>query len=67
MDFDEPLCRLMCEANEQIWNSEWISSTDLQNAVDAKKILDQQVLKKLEAIIPVDEVALFVAKAEYYS
>ena len=67
MDFDEPLCRLICGANEQIWNSEWISSTDLQTAVDAKKILDQQILKKLDAIIPVDEVALFVAKAEYDS
>lgn len=67
MDFDEPLCRLICGADEQIWNSEWISSTDLQNAVDAKKIIDQQALKKLAAIIPVKEVALFVAKSEYDS
>jgi len=67
MDFDEPLCRLIRGASEQIWNSEWISSKDLQNAVDAKKILDQQVLEKLDAIVPAEEVALFVANAEYDS
>jgi hypothetical protein len=67
MDFEEPLCRLMCGANEQIWNSEWISSRDLQNAVDANKILDQQVIRKLDAIIPLDEVAPFIATAEYNS
>jgi hypothetical protein len=67
MNFDEPLCRLISEASEPIWNSEWISSGDLQNAVDARTILDKQVLKKLDPIIPVDEVALFVAKAEYDS
>ena len=67
MNFDEPLCRLVCGASEQIWNSEWISSRDLQSVVDARKILDQQVLKELPDIIPVNEVALFVAKAEYDS
>lgn len=65
MDFEEPLCRLMCGVNEQIWNSEWISSSDLQNAVDANKILDQQVIKKLDAIIPLNEVAPFITMAEY--
>lgn len=67
MDFDEPLCRLIRGASEQIWNSEWISSRDLQNAVDANKILDQQVLEKLDAIVPAEEVALFVGNADYDS
>ncbi len=67
VDFDEPLCRLMRGVNEQIWNSEWISWKDLQIAVDAHKIIDQQIMKELGAIIPVDEVALFIAKPEYYS
>lgn len=67
MDFDEPLCHLVRGASEQIWNSSWISSGNLQNAIDAKKIIDQQVLEKLDAIISAEEVALFVAKAEYAS
>jgi RNA-directed DNA polymerase len=67
MDFDEPLCRLLCGANEEIWNNGWISSRDLRNAVDSKKIVAHQVLEKLDSIIPIDEVALFVAKAEYDS
>ncbi len=67
MEFDEPLCRLASEKSEQIWNSEWISSTALQTSVDAKKIFDQQALEQLDAIIPVEEVVLFVAKAEYES
>ena len=67
MEFDEPLCRLVLEESEQIWNSEWISSTDLQTAVDAKKIFDQQALEKLDPVIPAEEVALFVAKTDYES
>lgn len=69
MEFDEPLCRLVSEESKQtqIWNSEWISSIDLQTAVDAKKIFDQQALEQLDAIIPVEEVAIFVAKTEYES
>lgn len=66
-DFDEPLCRLTSGADEQIWNCDWISSTDLHNAVDAKKIINRQVFDELEAIIPVDEVEIFVEKAEYGS
>ncbi len=57
----------MSEESEQIWNSEWISSTELQTSVDAKKIFDQQALEQLDAIIPVEEVVLFVAKAVYES
>lgn len=67
MDFDEPLCRLVRGANEQVWNSNWISSKNLLNAVDAKKILDKPCLKTLDSIISAKEVAIFVAKAEYDS
>ncbi len=67
MDFDEPLCRLIRGTSEQIWNSDWISSTDLKRAVDARKILDQQALTQIDPVISVDEVALFIAKTEYVS
>jgi len=67
MDYDEPLCRLIRGESEQIWNNEWISSTDLKRAVDARKIFDQQALAKTDPVILVEEVALFIAKTEYVS
>ncbi len=65
--FDEPLCRLIRDANEQIWNNKWISSKDLLKAVDARKIYNQSIHKKLDAIVPVNDVALFVERAEHES
>ena len=64
--YTEPLCHLMCGANERIWNSEWISSSDLLNAIDAHKILDQQRIGGLDAIISDDEVAIFIARSDYF-
>jgi len=67
VDFDESLCRLVRGENEPIWNSEWILSTALKNATDAKKILSAAKIKELNPIVPKEEVALFVAKAEIAS
>lgn len=67
VDFDEPLCRLVRGDNERIWNSEWVSSLDLKNAMDPKKIVDREKLKNLDVIVPTEEIALFVSKAEIVS
>ncbi len=67
IDFDEPLCRLVCGQDEPIWNSKWVSSKALKQAIDSKKIVDPKKLKTLDAIVPQEEVVLFAAKAEIAS
>ena len=67
IEFDEPLCQLIRGKKTLIWNNEWISSRDLKSAVDAKKAVNQTKLKKLDAIVPIEEVALFIAKADIAS
>lgn len=59
IDFDEPLCRLVHGENEKIWNSDWISSMKLKKAIDAKTIINQQVLQNLPPIISRVEFAIF--------
>jgi RNA-directed DNA polymerase len=64
--FDEPLCRLVCGENAPIWNSDWISSDDLRNAVDAKRMVNHEKVKELDPVVPPEEVRLFIAKAGAY-
>jgi len=67
IDFDEPLCRLVRGESETIWNCDWIRPGVLLNAVDAKKIINQNTLTTLNAIVSASEVAVFVDRAEYDS
>jgi len=66
VEFDEPLCRLVSGEDCSIWNCEWISSNELKNAIDAKRIVNQIQLQALDAIVPAEEVELFISKAEDY-
>lgn len=62
MEYAEPLCGLVSGKDTLIWNNEWISSVALNKALDAKQIIDQKALQELEAIVPTDEVRLFLSK-----
>ena len=55
--FDEPLCRVVHPNNEQprIWNSSWISSNALLEAIDAEKLIDRDELERIEPVISVEE------------
>jgi len=67
IDFDEPLCRLINDNAQQVWNSDWISSKRLKRAVSAQKIISRKALAKLEEVESPEKVELFAAKAEYVS
>ena len=58
-DFAEPLCKLIDNESERIWNSEWIAGQDLLKALNANKIVDRGKLEKMSPVISVAEVALF--------
>ena len=69
IDFDEPLCQLVHQVvgqeNEQIqvWNNKWISSKDLQDAIDPNKIFDSKEFAKAKVtpVVPIEEVELFTS------
>lgn len=60
MEYDAPLCKLVAE-NEvrEIWNSDWIGSKDLRNAVERPKVIDRDKLAAMKPIVPEDEIGLF--------
>lgn len=57
--FTEPLCKLANGENEPIWNSSWISSASLKQAVEAEAIVKRKKMKKLPEVIKPSEVQLF--------
>jgi hypothetical protein len=67
LEFDEPLCRLVRGESMSIWNSDWISSTDLKKVIDAKKIIAEDKVKELTPTVQKEEFVLFIDKAVYVS
>ena len=57
--FDEPLCKLVCQENEGIWNSDWVSSKDLLVAINANKIVHRTKFDEMSPIVSVAEIDLF--------
>ena len=60
LDFNEPLCRVVRQESEEIWNRDWISSRDLRKAVDPKSIVNGQILAGITSTIPIKEIKLFL-------
>lgn len=58
--YDEPVCKLVTGESTRLWNNDWISSNDLKNAVNASKVVDKNIIEKLDPVIPSDEVELFI-------
>jgi len=58
-NYDEPICKLVAGENAKIWNVDWISSTALKKALNAKKIIDKKELKGIPTVIQPHEVKLF--------
>ena len=59
MKFDERLCHLVANGNEQLWNNAWIKNADLRKALNAGAIIDREKLENLEPIVPIEEIELF--------
>ncbi len=62
IEFNEPLCRLVSGKDCSIWNCKWISSGDLKNVIDAKRIVNKKQLKELDTVVPTEEVELFISR-----
>ena len=59
IEYTEPLCRLVRNESAAIWNSDWIDLPKLNNAIDPKKFIDKEELRKVGAVIPNKEIRLF--------
>ena len=59
IDFGTPLCELILGRDVVLWNSEWISSQNLRQAIDPTHIVDRQALADMPAIVQREEFALF--------
>lgn len=57
--FQETLCRIVAGQEEDIWNSDWISSTDLKAAIAGPRIIDRATLKALKPVVRPAEIRLF--------
>ncbi len=53
--YSDPLCLLVAGHSADIWNSAWISSTQLSKNLEPKKIVNQEILEKTSPGMPVDE------------
>jgi len=66
--YEEPICKLVAEENISLWNKEWITNVGLKSAIDESKLIDQTTIEELEPVISLDEVELFMSRANegYY-
>ncbi|MBA2453521.1 MAG: RNA-directed DNA polymerase [Chloroflexia bacterium] len=64
--FREPLCKLVCGENVDLWDNAWISSKKVRNAVGAALIIDLKEAKERKPIIQFAEVLLFKSIREVY-
>ncbi len=66
IQYDEPLCKLVAGENNNLWNNEWIVSSELKNAVLPTKVIDQSIRDQLTPTIQPDEFELFVSNLDGY-
>lgn len=62
---EEPICKIVNGENLELWENEWIASTDLKEAINVSKVLVGSVTEAKEVIEP-EEVALFAQNAWAY-
>ncbi len=62
--YNEPICKVVAGEALELWNSDWITSTDLKKLIDPSKIIDPEKIGELDEVIGSEEVAVFTAKAQ---
>ena len=61
----EALCQLTGKSEVRLWNSNWISCTQLKKCLENPDIIDHDKKEEMKHVIPYDEVKLF--NEHYYS
>ncbi len=63
--YHEILCKKLNDPKIEIWDSAWLND-DLNKLISLEPIIDEQVINKMDKIIKLEEVELFVSKKPYY-
>lgn len=58
-DFGEPLCQLVAEKRDHLWNNDWIKMPAVKAAVDAQSIVDRSLIASMPPVVSRQEVELF--------
>jgi RNA-directed DNA polymerase len=58
--FKELLCHLVKGNCVEVWNSDWISSAQLKAALSGELIIDRERAQKIDPVIPLREVSMFM-------
>lgn len=61
ISYQEPICKLVSGQDISLWNTEWITNQELKTSI-ATSVIDRAALERLEPVIPIDEVELFLSK-----
>jgi RNA-directed DNA polymerase len=59
LQFDEPLCQLVAGLDVDLWNNDWLGSTNLKDLIKPEKIVSKKALAEMEEIIASNEIQLF--------
>ena len=62
IEYEEPLCKLISGQPVTLWNSDWISSSDLKRLVRASEIIDVVSISEASKVITSKEIELFLQK-----
>lgn len=62
-EYEEAVCKLVAGSSSSLWNNGWLSSRELIAALDATKLVDQEMLEEIAPVIPPEEVELFTSRA----
>ncbi|MGV6861229.1 MAG: RNA-directed DNA polymerase [Putridiphycobacter sp.] len=63
--YDEPLCKIVNDKDEKIWNSDWLNDK-LKKMIEKTEIVDYEKVKKTRGKITKKEIKKIVKKKKYY-
>jgi RNA-directed DNA polymerase len=66
--YKDPVCNLISGNDEKIWNTDWITASKLKAILDSKKIVDNDILTRMNPVIQPKEIELFISRStsEYH-
>jgi RNA-directed DNA polymerase len=65
IDFNEPICKKLNDANVPLWNSEWLNNNKLKQLINNCSIVEREIIEEMDEVMEEKEVKLFGSKNIY--
>jgi RNA-directed DNA polymerase len=65
IDFKEPICKKLNDANVPLWNSDWLNNNKLKQLINNCSIVEREIIEEMDEVIEEKEVKLFGSKNIY--